>query len=128
TWAREREAQLSQARALGAEFAHRLEVEFQRLSAVSETLALSGSGGDCEAMRSSFRRIAEHFPSILGIRRQHGSETCELLDPRRFPPQEMNRWMERPDTASPPGLTTMRGPYVTPGGAKVVLVEHPVTA
>ena len=77
TWAREREAQLSRAGALGAELAHRLEVEFQRLSAVSETLALSESGGDCEAMRSSFRRITEHFPSILGIRRQHGSETCE---------------------------------------------------
>ncbi|PYQ11095.1 MAG: hypothetical protein DMH00_09205 [Acidobacteria bacterium] len=124
TCARHREAQQNRARAIGADFAHRLETEFQRLAAVSETLALFAAGEECESLQPFLRRLSGHFPSIQGVRLERGVKSCEVLDPRRFPAREMSQWLHDSGGAPRGGSTTLRGPFVTPGGSKVALVEH----
>ncbi|HEV8376722.1 MAG TPA: hypothetical protein VGR38_10895, partial [Candidatus Polarisedimenticolia bacterium] len=124
TWSRQREVEQSRARMLGTDFAHRLEVEFQRFSTVSETLALFAAGPDCASLQPSFRRLLRQFPSIRGVRRQRGDERCETLDPRFALGRETSERGRLADEAPGKALTTVQGPYVTPAGSKVALVEH----
>ena len=124
TTAREAETRRSRARAIGVAFTHRLETEFERLAAVSETLEMMADDVDCDALRPVFRRLIEKSTSIQGAWQVRGGRVCALLDRNRFPERDSRFWQSRSSEFRTEGPTTVHGPFVSARGSTIVLVEH----
>ncbi|HYS05934.1 MAG TPA: bifunctional diguanylate cyclase/phosphodiesterase [Candidatus Dormibacteraeota bacterium] len=124
TTAREAETRRAQARTIGAAFGHRLETEFERLGAVSETLALVAHDRDCDALRPLFQRLIETSASIQGVWQARGGRTCAFVDQTRFPERDTRFWRSDGSVFRGEGATAVRGPFASSRGNTVVLVVH----